>query len=141
MDLYESQALRQAESGEAWDEQTKNRVEMKVRWCVDMGTAMVYLEPGRKTVADITVRSVQIAQREKDKHVFVVLKASRNIGKKGEERLVGFGSGVSMDVALYELAHRFRLGTVKWRIDTPYEPDSPHDRPEALPKWGLPEDI
>lgn len=141
MDLYETALLESAAEKAGWTKQDALRIATKIQYAVDVGIGLMYLEPGRKTSDGIDVRSLAISKRAKDGHIFVAIRASRNLGKKNEEKLVGFGSGLELDVALYELAHRFKVGTIKWRPDTPFEPDDPNDRAEKLPKWGIPDGV
>lgn len=117
-----------AEAGAVLDKITTYGDEM--RRCFKM------MEPGSFPTDDVRVRSIQISQREKDGRLFLTVRAETKLSRKTPDKIVCFASGREWDAMLYEILQKIWKGTAKWREDKPYEPENPHDRPEALPKWG-----
>lgn len=137
MDPYEREALSRAADVGAFDEYEAKRIPMKVEYAVNMLDTLRTLRPGEAKKGGTLVRSIQVSQRGNDGKIFLVCRATLEFGTKTERRMVGFHSGDELDSVLYEFAQKLSLGDVKWREDVPWQPDSPQDRPEPLPRFDV----
>lgn len=134
-DQYEKAAVQKAIDAGAFDQYEAKRIPAKIEFAVNVADAMRVLEPGREFTPGVRVRSVQFNLRAKDRMIFAVVRATLTENKKSQRDVVGFHAAAELSTCLYEFAHRIHTGQVKWREDTPFQPDDPRDAPEPLPSW------
>ena len=134
-DPYHKETLECLPDGDQHALDEKRIIGLKVTYAVELQQALRGIAPGGRPREELTVRSLSISKRAKDGMLFLAVKATRKVARKDDEAIVCFGSGSNLGEMLYETWQRIALGTAKWRDDVPWQPEDPHDRPEALPKW------
>lgn len=131
-----SEMLEKLAHDDGYDPEVVHAIAGMVCYANEMRTALSRMQPGDFPATDVKVKSLAISLRQQDGRIFIVCRAEKNPGRKNPDKIVCFGSGRELDGAWYEMFQRINIGSAKWREDVPYEPEDPHDRPEALPKWG-----